>query len=202
MRGSYVDGDLLRGFNFEPFAGKIDDSTWVENLGPKSETAPTVHLVTSYYPELVLITHRHLPVVIPRHDIQVISSAESPPNLRCGGEDSVRITTGCSVFAGSCFDWRPRIEAFQKNSGRQRDTNRQGVTRQFPVHVPYLSTHFVFTCLRNKDGLSRGAGALPTGGFLLPGDGRARHVALCHNCDPQQMGTRPNFGLHTQRCVV
>ena len=47
LRGSYVDGDLLRGFNFEPFAGKIDDSTWVENLGPKSETAPTVHLFTT-----------------------------------------------------------------------------------------------------------------------------------------------------------
>jgi hypothetical protein len=48
LRGSYVDRDLLRGFNFEPFAGKIDDSTWVENLGPKSGTAPTVHLVTTH----------------------------------------------------------------------------------------------------------------------------------------------------------
>ena len=45
---SYVDRDLLRGFNFEPFAGKIDDSTWDENLGPKSGTALTVHLISTH----------------------------------------------------------------------------------------------------------------------------------------------------------
>ena len=55
LRGSYVDEDLLRGFNFEPFAGKIDDSTCVENLGPKSGTALTVHLVTTQIISFILL---------------------------------------------------------------------------------------------------------------------------------------------------
>ena len=146
--------------------------------------------------------------------ISLVLRLRGGPAMRCGAENFSHQTLGVSSQITRIFSESQKVEEsksrrvdsnipfpFQSMTGRRNNSPSGRHT--------FFTTRFVFTILKKKIRrgparclkyvLSRSAGALPTGGFLQAGDGRARHAALCH---PQQMGTRPNFGLHTQRCVL